>query len=450
MSEVFGNRPRPWILADYIERDSDVGQALLRVSPTVAFLASNQPIDQQVRQTDFDAYVSIGNHRRAAPHLSVLQFGGDGQLDAWEVRSPERRNSTTATRGLMCAGQAGRLTGPDDAAPEVVSSLARSLARHLLGVRPRFVLFSSVHRGFSPMRPITAFVREEDGNPCAGYWHRGNDDGPQWWWLPEDTPERDQWVFAAFAAWRKVDPERFPAPPDWTQDPEWSTASELTARASLEEYRRETATILAQRMEEDHKLRRVVEDERARADSRERRLLTASGDPLKDQVSDVLIELGFAVVDSDALEANQAEKLEDLRVSDGAWTALVEVKGYTKGAKTNDLQKFTRPVGRYVRDTGREPDALWYIVNQEAGSDPGQRRPPLTSNPDDVESFGEDGGLVIDTVELFRLQRSVHLGTISKDAARAMLMPATGIFTFTPPVNAPKTKITKVGNLGSG
>jgi hypothetical protein len=29
-------------------------------------------------------------------------------------------------------------------------------------------------------------------------------------------------------------------------------------------------------------------------------------------------------------------------------------------------------------------------------------------------------------------------------------MPATGIFTFTPPVNAPKTKITKVGNLGSG
>jgi hypothetical protein len=41
------------------------------------------------------------------------------------------------------------------------------------------------------------------------------------------------------------------------------------------------------------------------------------------------------------------------------WVALVEVKGYAKGAQTGALTQFLRFDRRYYQRTGRQPDALW-------------------------------------------------------------------------------------------
>lgn len=67
-------------------------------------------------------------------------------------------------------------------------------------------------------------------------------------------------------------------------------------------------------------------------------------------------------------------KLEDLRVDDPSspdWHCLAEVKGYTKGAKVNDVSQITgRPVAAYTKETGDYPSTVWHIVNIWRGKRP--------------------------------------------------------------------------------
>ena len=125
--------------------------------------------------------------------------------------------------------------------------------------------------------------------------------------------------------------------------------------------------------------------------------------------------------------------MEDLRLSDPdepAWTNITEVKGLTGGAKLSDLQRFGRYAGLFLRRTGEFPKSRWYLVNQFLGADPDTRPPPLVGAEDDVQVFAEDGGLVIDTRELFQLVRAVEQGRIDQAAARRLLRSSTGVFQF--------------------
>ena len=157
------------------------------------------------------------------------------------------------------------------------------------------------------------------------------------------------------------------------------------------------------------------------ADEYERALLTTQSDELKDAVLRALIEIGFIVVDAD-LDAKKDDHLEDLRISDpneSGWIALGEVKGYTKGAKTEALTQFLRFNARFVQENGRLPDACWYIVNQFLGRDPSSRQLALNGKDDDVKAFAAANGLVLDTRELFKLLSFVRKGSISPSDARA-------------------------------
>jgi hypothetical protein len=62
------------------------------------------------------------------------------------------------------------------------------------------------------------------------------------------------------------------------------------------------------------------------------------------------------------------------------------------------------------------------------GQDPSTRPIPLASNPNELQTFAEDGGLVIDTSELFRLVMNVRRGLIDQDAARQEIREARGAF----------------------
>jgi hypothetical protein len=89
------------------------------------------------------------------------------------------------------------------------------------------------------------------------------------------------------------------------------------------------------------------------------------------------------------------------------------------------MQRFS---ARFQKDEGRLPDRLWYLVNHSLADDPSQRQRALASNQAEVDTFAESGGLVLDTVELFKLWQAVDAGRVDRAVARMELMRAIGRF----------------------
>lgn len=151
-----------------------------------------------------------------------------------------------------------------------------------------------------------------------------------------------------------------------------------------------------------------------------------------DAVVLVLTALGFVVTKSDD-EAAKGDKLEDLQIRllpEGEELGLVEVRAYTAGAQLNDLLRINRFVERFIRKTRRAPERRWYIANQFLRQGPADRGRPLASNPDEVTTFGEDGGLVIATHDLLELCLRVERGEVSQEDAKALLWRSTGYFSL--------------------
>lgn len=142
-----------------------------------------------------------------------------------------------------------------------------------------------------------------------------------------------------------------------------------------------------------------------------------------------LENLGFSVVDADELPEHKGKKREDLRIGDGDWVALAEVKGMAGAARSNALIQVTNAAAHFASTQGHRPSALWYVVNAYLNDDPAQRPTVLAGRDDDIAMFGDaHHGLVIDTRELFALRQAVMLGTLSPAQARAQLKESTGLF----------------------
>ncbi|MEV6800157.1 hypothetical protein AB0M91_17675 [Micromonospora rifamycinica] len=428
MPEVYGDEPKPWILASGFSDDSDLAEALRRQSAKVVFLREGVHVEVQVRQSDYDAIVAVGACPSVEDHLYVLQFGkSDSSILSF--------SSVYVSYGLnFSGGLAEKLVGPDSGVPVEAAELARrSLAPFLRDRRPRDLLLRYRQEQFgsrSDDEGIAAFVREYNGSPCAGVFARRG--GSPWWWLPGDAPDQVDWLNAAFAEWRRLDEERFPSGPIWAEREPWLTATEKQAQRDLDDHASRERKLLEELDSRKRELMEARENARSSADAVERQLLTAQGDALVAEVKAVLEEIGFTVIDSDGLAANAAEKVEDLRVSADSWVALAEVKGYSgrRTAKTSDLLQIGRAAMRYAAAEGRVPDAQWYVVNQQAGGDPASRPRPLASNAGDVEGFARAGGLIIDTADLFRLREAVREGVITRDAAFERLKASIGVFAF--------------------
>ena len=96
---------------------------------------------------------------------------------------------------------------------------------------------------------------------------------------------------------------------------------------------------------------------------------------------------------------------------------VVEVRGYAKGGAAGG---FLRSAHDALRCRDRQAAELVLVRRQPpAGKDPEQRHPPLRSNPTESD-IAEDGGLVADTTELFRLARDVE-AALSHRRARGVL-----------------------------
>jgi hypothetical protein len=245
-------------------------------------------------------------------------------------------------------------------------------------------------------------------------------------WLPDQARGQiREWLKVAIALWREDEPDRFPLGADWHTGDTWASLPEMNARRDLVAFEVEET----RRLEEANIQRAALTEQLEQHQSQGsvwRSLLTETGDALVEAVRDAFGVLGFDVVDADSLPEHRGK---NLRVTDGDWTALVEVKGYAKSAKSGDLLQLTSTVGAYAATTGRAPDALWYVPNIERDLPPEQRSTALDSREDDLQDFADaHNGSLIDTRELFSLRQKVALGQLSQVEARDALKVAAARF----------------------
>lgn len=252
-------------------------------------------------------------------------------------------------------------------------------------------------------------------------------------WLPELARSAfREWVQFAFAHWREDVPALFPIDAEWKRADAWASVEESDARKRLVAF--DTAES-ARREAADAERRGIVEEVEKTQTIGDawRHLLTETDAALVAAVKDALEMIGFVVQDADELPQHKGAKREDLRVSDGEWTTLAEVKGYTGAAKSNDLAQVSRAAAVYAMDQGRLPDALWYIPNMERGIDPAQRAVALAGREDDLRAFADThDGCLIDTRELFALRQRLASGEIGPVEARESLKSARVRFTVPP------------------
>lgn len=314
--------------------------------------------------------------------------------------------------------------------PERIATLTHEQLEPILKIRERHQYF-----GISPFltystaasnAQLEPFIMTGDGKMLAGRYKRSLTS--EAWLLPSDISDIIPWIRAALAEWHSLAPDRFPSLPDWSETPEWMTAEEKKLTARLTDISRKREELLAKLEEEEGEVRRELLAAQESASVYERALLTSQSEDLVKAVMRAFTEIGFAVTDAD-LEATPDDHLEDLRVEDEkapGWVALVEVKGYTKGAKTEALTQFLRFNIRYQQRAGKVADGSWYIVNQFLARDPSTRQPALHGKDDDISAFASAGGLVIDTVTLFKILQQIQNGLLDSGEARTILRSSTG------------------------
>ncbi|MFJ8896643.1 hypothetical protein ACIRCZ_18820 [Leifsonia sp. NPDC102414] len=270
-------------------------------------------------------------------------------------------------------------------------------------------------------RPMVLAAILEDADELSG-------ETDSVFWLPDIArAELIEWVQQAFAWWRQAEPEMFPQTAEWARSEEWAAPDELVARAGLAEFELAETQRLEQVEVERRKLGDALENAVGTGEGW-RVLLSGTGDELAAAVRESLELLGFTVADSDELPQHKGKKREDLRVTDANWVALVEVKGYTGAAKSNDLYQLGAAATAYASHEKGGPDALWYVVNTFREIDPSQRPTALADRSDDLQAFADsNGGCLIDTRDLFVLRQRVALGKLDPADARSLLRSASHV-----------------------
>ncbi|MEU3465970.1 hypothetical protein ABZ721_39290 [Streptomyces sp. NPDC006733] len=422
MARYYGELPRPRVLVHGFPADSKFVAFIRRVVPTVRLIDSDEL--RVIRQKEWDATVTRGDIDGLDEGQNIFKVGGGYIGRATQDDGTYMHISATATSHAThfqlstdLHPQIHRLSH-DDLLPKAQKEAQNTVwFMHPLGR----TISKSPRLSYSE-----PFLRDADGEILAGRVVRGSFET---WWLPDLECDLTQWFAAALEIWNLRNPEAFPVTEEWKQRSKWQIPAEKDLESRRTQVRSELTSTIAKLAAEEESLGSAISEKSAQVDSAERLLLTAQGDPLVGQVAVSLAELGFSVVDVDKDISTPGDRREDLRISDSSdqdWCAIAEVRGYSRGAQLNDLLRLNRFVVRYVKEQGREPSAVWYIVNQEINKDPETRQLPLSSNKSEVATFAESGGLVIDTRDLFRILIAVREGRMEASAVRQKLRESSG------------------------
>lgn len=235
------------------------------------------------------------------------------------------------------------------------------------------------------------------------------------------------WFSAFLYDVHKSDPGRVPHPPPRLAQPSiWYTPQEqdLTDQISKIEFD------IGRLRDERDQLKANLAAEGEKADAGIRQVLWADGDDLVAAATEVLSDLGFEVRNMDA-ELSQGEpKREDLRLTlpdRPDWQALVEVKGYTSGTRTNDARQIREHRDLYTADEGRTPDLTVWLANPFRTMDP-SARPALDPNVKDAAA--NVGAVYVLAADLYRQWVPVASGSLDEERVVQSLINAhPGIWT---------------------
>lgn len=402
-------------------------------------LESNEELGER-RELDLDLWVNRGDTIVGVPeHMHVLSFSA---LNPGWVRTSN--GSTTVSYTATNPSPTMRVA--DGLVAEVEDLVRNELVPWLQGLERRPVLQRSA--GFGPnrsRRPISSddefvammmpFVFDADDNVIAGAFQRPSreEDRDAWHWILPHAPERPElWLAAAMRDWHERTPTTIPVGLAWQHRESWATKAETDAHEALRllQGRRE-------RWEQLYAARRtelLAQQMHAQAEAAAgvRRLITSHDDDLVSATAQALTQMGFQVTDEDETRAREGRgKAHDLNVVDPDAPdrrVIVEVKGYTKGAR-GALSQANQHILRFATTHGgRVPDNCWLVVNHFRDHDPDERPPLLQGADEDVAIFAESGGVLIDTRTIFRMVRMVESGSLTAVAAREALRNASGRF----------------------
>ena len=266
------------------------------------------------------------------------------------------------------------------ACPSLYKALAADLARQLIQVpNPYTVTVSPTTLGADgiklaettsglavALRLILPFRKhqEDSGEP-----------DPIALFLPRVT-NLAAWFRAFLADIHRSDPDKVPEePPRLSRPSDWYTLGERALADRITSVTQEIDHL----SEERDSLQTQLATEGVKADAGIRRIIWADGDDLVAAASEVLTELGFCVEDMDAGLDPGEPKREDLRLklnNRENWEALVEVKGYSSGTKTNDSRQILDHSKKYILEKQKEPDLVLWLANPFRDRDPSSRPAP--------------------------------------------------------------------------
>jgi len=247
-------------------------------------------------------------------------------------------------------------------------------------------------------------------------------------WLPNPIFTQPAWTELLCLEWAQHDHERFPNFGNWQKMPEWMTQEEEKLKSqtvALEHERQLYNRLVDQKLGElDNQINQTM----LAVNQGRRRLITSQGQELVDEVANVLHEFGFEVQKMDEELAPEQTKYEDLRLTipdDKDWEAIVEVRGYgNSGGKTDDFLRLERFARYYYKEKGRWQSKKILIINGQIELLPNQRQEPLAAAIEEVKTFGEDDGLIIWTLDLFRAWK--RLPKVDSKVLRQSIVESTG------------------------
>lgn len=173
--------------------------------------------------------------------------------------------------------------------------------------------------------------------------------------LPDEA-DLSQWFRAFLTDVSEFDPERVPEPPSRLGDlSAWYTPEESALARRISAIEHESEQLENERLQVEAELVRAGNI----ADATVRRAIWQDSDALVEAVGGILEEIGFTVEEMDQQKQPGEAKHEDLRLTLAGrpeWEAIVEVKGYAKGVKTNHARQVRMHRDHYQSQQGREPD----------------------------------------------------------------------------------------------
>ena len=222
------------------------------------------------------------------------------------------------------------------------------------------------------------------------------------------------WFRAFLYDLHESDPTRVPhAPPLLSQPSDWYTPQEKCLADQVLQIESEIERLNTKR----EQLQTKLASEEEKADSGTRRALWADGADLTAAVQEMLADLGFTVCDMDADVGQDEPKREDLRLTlkgVSGWQAMVEVKGYTSGTRTNDARQIREHRDRYIEEEGRSPDLTVWLSNPYRRREPSSRPAPDQNVKD---AAGAVGAVHVLAPDLYRQWALVTAGSLDPEIA---------------------------------